>query len=450
MTHFPERRALFGSLAGLEASGDGGDAAGDLPPDLPTHPAAYDPAFLIPFGVGALRRGLFTPRAFVQSGLASLCLRATAAEDPGLRALAYEALGLLGQQLELKGTVAARWPAAGVPVAGALDAAAQGLFGEGMGGGDFRERAQVVALLGWVRAALAAPFTRLPAVHAVFAAEAALLACHPAHPMYGSVAKARLRSAALDLTLVPLFRRAILSGSAEARAERGWLLRLLRVGLRSAADARVYLRQFAPQLAMSLADWPAAEPGEAGGALGVVTAAAAVPRAARELAERSGLVGWLAQRAGAAASAAARAATPRAAAAAFGDAEAALGALTTLTRVRAVVGRERGSARAAEDFVQGCRVLLCTLGEASAAAAAAAAPGLARVWSAALEVCCWTTAAAGGAGVPFLAEEDAAAAAASAATVAAKAGAAGEAAAELRVRDVGERLVAACAGRQQR
>ena len=54
-------------------------------------------------------------------------------------------------------------------------------------------------LLGALRNALAVPFQRLPAVHGLLAAEAALVVQHPGAPMYPPLNKFLLRRAVLDL-----------------------------------------------------------------------------------------------------------------------------------------------------------------------------------------------------------------------------------------------------------
>jgi hypothetical protein len=419
VTHFPEKCSLFGG----GDSGGGNNSVGEevkpavasseaavvlehtssLPEGLarllPTTPAAYDPSFLIPFCVAALRVSLLPPRLFAQAGLASVCLRATAAEDSGVRAMAFEALGLLTQQLQFKGHQQKK-PQFGEPPAVAA-AAPEAEHTSG----DFKERGQLLSLIEWVRDALETPFTRVPAVHAVFLAEAALLVSHPSHPMFGPMSKARLKTATLDVSLVPLFRQTILSGSQDARVERSWLLRLLRAGLRSSADARVYLRQYIFELVMSLYDAVFVDSGTSQLALGVILAACSVPRAARELVERGGLVGWLASRAASAVSEAISSTNGKTALNKFEDAVSIVNALRTLTTLRAVVGGGKGSARAAEDFTQACRCvlsMLCTVSASESALTLSQISGVAKVWAAVMPVVAWTEEAAAGAGVAFL------------------------------------------------
>lgn len=97
--HFPEWRTLSGQGAGAgaeaeadalagsgcQASGSAQPAAPAAPPALPHAAAGYDPAFLLPFAVVALRQRLLPARGLLQAGVLSLCLRALAAADDSLR-----------------------------------------------------------------------------------------------------------------------------------------------------------------------------------------------------------------------------------------------------------------------------------------------------------------------------------------------------------------------------
>ena len=387
-----------------------------------------------------------------------MCLRATAAQDDGLRGLAFEALALLTEQVQppvqgqssrlFQGGQSLPYPHPKNPgfgegtngkAAAALSSASSSLVGGG--GGDFKERSQLCALLEWVKNFFTTPFSQLPVIHAVFAAEAALLLSHPAHTLFTLMSKARLKTAVVDVTLVPLFRQIILSGSQDARTERTWLLRLLRAGLRSGADARIFSRQYILELVMGLYDSATIDPGTAKLAMDVVVAACAVPRAARELAEKSGVVGWLASRAASAAAAAVNPTTSplfsgtttsssnssvvvisgeKLSQGKFFEAVAAVDALRTLTMLRAVVGsslannnnnkkevgmenhRGGGGGRsvwAVEDFSQACHVMLSVLCQLSSSSdmttmttallTAPQAAGLARIWATVLPLCVW-------------------------------------------------------------
>jgi len=136
VAHFPEWKTLTGDDSLPESTsgpgmtgGDGTAEGGTAPIPLPQCSASYDPSFLLAFCVAALRQRVLSPRVFAQMGLASVCLRATAALDPGLRGMAYECLGLLGETMQ-------------GPVPGSKPAVNEG-DGPAAGGEDFKERAQL-------------------------------------------------------------------------------------------------------------------------------------------------------------------------------------------------------------------------------------------------------------------------------------------------------------------
>ncbi|GAB4818251.1 hypothetical protein N2152v2_005297 [Parachlorella kessleri] len=236
-------------------------AAASSLPALPYAEAGYDPAFLLPFCVVALRRQLLPARTLLQAGALALCLRSFAAADDAVCGLAYEAVALLEEQL---------------------------------GQEEFREKRQLSVLLGAVRNAVTMPFHRLPAVVALFCAEASLAVMHPGAPMYPPINRYLVRKAVLDLQEVPLFGQLMLGGAPQHASERRWLLQLLLAGLRGPEDARLYRRRYVLELAMSLHDSPVAEPHVSLLALRTICRATFVPRAARHLVEHSGLIRWLA------------------------------------------------------------------------------------------------------------------------------------------------------------
>ncbi|KFM22587.1 hypothetical protein F751_4231 [Auxenochlorella protothecoides] len=146
----------------------------------------------------------------------------------------------------------------------------------GLDAEDTRERRQLAVLLGALRGALERPFARLPALHALFLAEAATAALRPGTKMYGPVCKEVLRAPVLDLRHVPLCRSVLLSGYPDAGEPRRWLLRLMRAGLRGPADARVLSSQHALERAMGLADAAALDARERDAALRLEGASASV------------------------------------------------------------------------------------------------------------------------------------------------------------------------------
>lgn len=211
-----------------------------------------------------------------------------------------------------------------------------------------------------MRNALPAPFARIPAAHAAFAAEAAIVLSHPATAMYLTVNKALQKSAFIDFGTVPLFRKLVHSGSTTAREERLWLLRLLLAGLRTSDDARVYRRQYIFELTMDLAGATVADPKAAHLALSLLCRATSVPRAARELAESSGLMPWLAEVAIRNADSALDAVRASEGEAELKSAKGALRALWHLTNLRGVIGSGPSLRRrqAVQDFSLASRALV--------------------------------------------------------------------------------------------
>ncbi|KAK9812620.1 hypothetical protein WJX72_000751 [[Myrmecia] bisecta] len=227
--------------------------------------AAYDPAFMLPFAVQALRTGLLTCQQLATNGLLSLCLRTLATEDPGLRGLAYEALAAALEALDRE---------------------------------DFRAQAQMAMLLSCVRLSVTQPFQRLPAVAAVFLAEAAMQLLHPGSAMYPALNKLLLRKPAVDVQDVPLMYQLLMSGSQQHWLERCWLLRLLQAGLRSDLDAQIYRRRFVVELLMTVHDSALADSSVRDLAMGAICAVARAPAYAQDLAKKAGLLPWLASAAG--------------------------------------------------------------------------------------------------------------------------------------------------------
>ncbi len=128
---------------------------------------------------------------------------------------------------------------------------ALGAFTAALNSADFRERAQLSALLSFVQNAVTKPFQRLPAPSAAFAAEASLLLLSPGGVAKGaakarsvegmssgldglarSVSKLLMRQPAMPIDEVPLMHKLLLAGGPRHRGERTWMLQMLWMGLR--------------------------------------------------------------------------------------------------------------------------------------------------------------------------------------------------------------------------
>lgn len=302
---WPEGRALAADDSdGEEEGGEGGARRTAFAP----HPAAADPAAVLPGAVAALRGGTTTPAALAASGVLALALRALAARDAGLRWAGLEVCALAADALE-----------AGVSAAGAARAAAAARRA-GTGEAQAQEQAppeegdpaaaappagpagpQLLLLLRVLRASIPTPGARLPALVAVFAAEAAVALACPASPGYGPANRALLRAPALALGDVPWLKAlASSSGSgggagSSSSSDRGRLLALLAAGMRSPADGLIFRRRFVAELLMGGSGSAASAGGGPDPAAGAALAAIpdAAPALAADLAGRAGYVEWL-------------------------------------------------------------------------------------------------------------------------------------------------------------
>ncbi|GFH06150.1 NopRA1 domain-containing protein, partial [Haematococcus lacustris] len=179
-----------------------------------------DPAALLPFTLCCLRGGLLEVWLLLHWGLLALSLRCLAAPDLLLRAMAYEALGLFSALLES--------PAAPASV----NVQPDGLHPSHVKH-DFRERAQLAALLTYARNSVQRPLQRLPHCLALWLAEASCaLARGPVSPGFALVSKALLLKEDLDLQQLPrTLLRGLASGTPSAAAEQTWSVALLVAGL---------------------------------------------------------------------------------------------------------------------------------------------------------------------------------------------------------------------------
>ena len=253
------------------------DADDDCASTLPSyHPAAADPAWLVPFASQCLRDGVASPGALAECGALPIALRASASRDPALRWAAADAV-----------------------------ARAAALLDAGADPGPASK--QLRALLHTVRAGTQTAGGRVPSLPATFAGDAAFVVCAPHASPYAPTVRALLRAPTLAPGDVPLL-KCLSGGGRDARGGRGRLLALLRAGARGRGDAAPFQRHYlleltaplaAPAAALTdrdtaaaavdvLASAAAAFPGAAaraaGGGAGVhaltVAAAAAVARAA--------------------------------------------------------------------------------------------------------------------------------------------------------------------------
>jgi len=334
----------------------------------------YDPAWVLPFALAALDTNAVEARDFVAWGLASLAFAATASADETTRAVAFAVLNALQDACdETKRPEAANFRER-AQLTALLEATKNGLHPDGprvdskpkpgRDSGETRETGDEIAI---------SEIARLPTATAVFAAEAATAALHPAGDTYVITQRAVCRRAALDGEALPVNFLGALNGSGgggggdkaetvavvtagrgEARALRVWVLRLLLASLRGGPeDARLFRKAFAAEVLMSHRTASlSSDPYARQLALAVVARAAETPAAARALVEGSGLVPWLAS----AVTSACRPSQFRVGEAASSRAAAAATATTALAKLAAARGAFYGGpSGTAVDFLSATR-----------------------------------------------------------------------------------------------
>jgi len=364
---------------------------------------AYDPAWVLPFALEGLRRGSLEARDAARWGLAGVAFAASASADETTRAVAFATLDALREACDETQRPEAADFRERAQLAALLAATRNGLAPEGaaeseavLGAARARKRRrdddEVVAAgpsgpdaankdkdgsdqtsTEKTRMDSVSDIARLPTATAVFAAEAATAALHPAGDAYVITQRAVHRRAALDGEALPVNFLGALNGSGgggggdraenaavisasrgEARALRVWVLRLLLASLRRGPeDARLFRKAFAAEVLMSHRTAAlSGDPYARQAALAVVARAAATPAAARALVEGSGLLAWLA----AAARAACRPTKARAGEAAGARAAAAATATAALAELAEARGAFYGGpAGTAADFLAAVR-----------------------------------------------------------------------------------------------
>ncbi|KAA6426422.1 MAG: hypothetical protein FRX49_03533 [Trebouxia sp. A1-2] len=224
------------------------------------HAAGYDPVWMLLWAVKALQDNRIGTEEFISQGVLSLCLRSLAAQDSGLRALAYEALGL---------------------------------FLAALTAGSNQQTRQVQLLLESLKRSISQPFQQLPGVIAAFAAEAVFVLMSPGCAVYPPLNKLLLKRSELNIQEVPLMYQLLVSGNQQHSEEQVWIVQLLAAGLRGPLDAQLYRRRFVVELLMNLHDSPLANGHIRRLALHTLTAVAFIPAYAKDLMCRAGLQMWL-------------------------------------------------------------------------------------------------------------------------------------------------------------
>lgn len=147
-------------------------------------------------------------------------------------------------------------------------------------------------VLGWIKNSIEAPFQRIPAVHAIYAAETSVALFNPTSLLYSSITKSLTKAPQLDCNSIPQMLKFMLRNSPHL-AERHWLEKMLICGLRTANDVFLYQKSHIFEICMYVASASHENKCSKRLSLLLLERACHIPKAARVMAESCGLPSWL-------------------------------------------------------------------------------------------------------------------------------------------------------------
>ncbi|KAJ8256698.1 hypothetical protein COCON_G00188500 [Conger conger] len=223
----------------------------------------YDPCFLLPLFSSLLRpESVIDCYKFVSSHALGVTVAALSSYDPKVRAAAYQVLGSFHHHLE---------------------------------GARFREKRQLLYLLDTVKNGIRQQNLRLPFLLVTYIAKVAQQMLRPEEHMYMIVNKFLLTHQYLDLKKVPEFFHLFYSFDMEHKAERDWIVDVLKEGL---ADRHCYElcdRQGIFQILLTFYSSPLCDESTQTRIMEVLQQAGRVTKAAYELIKVHGLLTWILQ-----------------------------------------------------------------------------------------------------------------------------------------------------------
>ncbi|RHY14475.1 hypothetical protein DYB25_007790, partial [Aphanomyces astaci] len=209
-----------------------------FPIDRPFHGSAYvpassshdlyDPAYMLPLIAHTISSSAIPDRHLLSSGILGYAICGLSADDATLRAHSY---GIVATAHESMSATARTF--------------------------DFSERRQVFLLLETLKNGIAEPHARLPCLLSVFVNDAIAALLKPGHFMFPLVNAFLLSRSALDVNDVPMFYALFNSSSTMFRAERSWLLHLVRVKLD--VDVELLQRRHVFSILLGFFDSPLAD-----------------------------------------------------------------------------------------------------------------------------------------------------------------------------------------------
>ncbi|KAJ8368561.1 hypothetical protein SKAU_G00085890 [Synaphobranchus kaupii] len=252
--HFPQQRRIIPQEAKeLLYREEGVQDLGSL----------YDPCFLMPLFSTLLRpESVIDCYKFVSSHALGVTVTALSSYDPKVRAAAYQVLGSFHHHLE---------------------------------GARFREKRQLLYLLDTVKNGIRQQNLRLPFLLVTYIAKVAQQMLRPEEHMYMIVNKFLLTHQYLDLKKVPEFFQLFYSFDMEHKAEREWILDVLKEGLSDRHCYELCDRQGVFQILLSFYSSPLCDESTQARIMEVLQQAGRVTKAAYELITVHALLTWILQ-----------------------------------------------------------------------------------------------------------------------------------------------------------
>ncbi|KAG9409881.1 hypothetical protein AC1031_020193 [Aphanomyces cochlioides] len=234
---------------------------GTFPPE---ENVVYDPAFFIPLIAHAVSSSHIPDRQLLQSGILGYAICGLSAEDEKIRAYAY---GIVAVAHE------------------AMSATARTF--------EFNERRQVHLLLETLKNGISQPHERVPFLITLFANDAISALMKPGHFMYPLVNAFLLSRSALDVNDVPMFYALFNSSASTFRAERTWLLHLVKRGVKLDGDVELLQRRHVYSILLGFFDSPLADTQSQELVLDILSSSIATASGMFLLVHKMGLLAWL-------------------------------------------------------------------------------------------------------------------------------------------------------------
>ena len=228
-----------------------------------------DPTYFLPVICGALSSGsVHDVIMAMEGGALGYGVMAAACKDQALRRLGYQVLELALQHVE------------------EVQAKTSGVV---------RDWTSLGVLLKTLRDSITSPLQRIPLPIATFVAESIVVVTRTSHLLFSSVTRYLLSRPFLDHAEVPMLYQLLHSGTAQCRAERWCIIRMLRSCARSedSLDLAPLRKRHVPSLLMATHDSVSSDTSTRRGVIDVLHCLASSTTAAVYLVEHAGILSWL-------------------------------------------------------------------------------------------------------------------------------------------------------------